>query len=274
MSDNLPTTVSQNVSIYNKEGANHLFSLAQKFSESSLVPDHFKGKPNDVFLALQIAQSQHRDPFAVLQNLYMVHGKPGWSAQYLIGLANQSGKFRTPIMFRTKGSGDTLAVTAYAVHDASGEEVSQTISMKMAKAEGWSSRNKKYQTMPEQMLSYRAATFLVRLYAPEVTLGIQTRDEIIDITQDVIIHDANPKNDALERAREAGVYDASMELMTAKQIDDEILFREDAIAAEKEDRTDALSASQPQDVPKVGSDDSNASEGASGASEGTQGDLL
>jgi len=52
--------------------------------------------------------------------------------------------------------------------------------MKMAKAEGWS-KNKKYQTMPELMLQYRAATFLVRLYCPEVLSGMPTSDEVEDL---------------------------------------------------------------------------------------------
>jgi hypothetical protein len=32
--------------------------------------------------------------------------------------------------------------------------------------------------MPVQMLSYRAATFLIRLYAPDALLGMRTPEEI------------------------------------------------------------------------------------------------
>ena len=230
----LATSIPREASIYNAEGANHMFMLAKQFSKSSLVPKHFQGKAEDCFLALQMAQRMRADPFMVLQNLYVVHGRPGFSAQFLIAMANDRGVFEGPIMYRSTGAGDKLSVTAYAKSAGNGEEVTATASMAMAKAEGWTS-NSKYKTMPEHMLRYRSATFLIRTYAPQVTMGLQTVEEIRDITQDVIVHDANPKNDALERAREAGVYDASMELMTAKQIDDEILFREDAMAAEKED---------------------------------------
>jgi hypothetical protein len=51
----------------------------------------------------------------------------------------------------------------------------------MAKAEGWT-RNAKYQTMPEHMLRWRSATMLIRLFAPEVMLGIPAADELEDIT--------------------------------------------------------------------------------------------
>jgi hypothetical protein len=36
--------------------------------------------------------------------------------------------------------------------------------------------------MPELMLMYRSAAFLIRTYAPEISMGLRTDDEIIDIT--------------------------------------------------------------------------------------------
>ena len=48
--------------------------------------------------------------------------------------------------------------------------------MKMAKAEGWLSKaGSKWQTMPLQMLQYRAYTFFARVNCPEKLLGV--RDE-------------------------------------------------------------------------------------------------
>jgi hypothetical protein len=53
----------------------------------------------------------------------------------------------------------------------------------MAKAEGWLTKTgSKWITMPELMLKYRAAAFFGRLYAPEVLMGMQTSEEVIDIT--------------------------------------------------------------------------------------------
>jgi len=37
--------------------------------------------------------------------------------------------------------------------------------------------------MPDLMLRYRAATLFARLYAPELTMGIHTDDEVIDIVE-------------------------------------------------------------------------------------------
>ena len=52
--------------------------------------------------------------------------------------------------------------------------------MKMARQEGWT-KNSKYQSMPELMLRNRAATFFGRQYIPDLLLGVQTSEEVVDI---------------------------------------------------------------------------------------------
>jgi hypothetical protein len=160
-------------------GYQHAYVLAKRFSESQLVPAHLRGKPQDCFVALLMAREMNESPIMVMQSIYFVSGKAGWSASYMIARANASGRFARPINWRVTGKGDAMAVEAYAV-TAHGDEVSISVSMAMAKAEGWTS-NKKYQTMPELMLRYRSATMLIRLYCPEVLLGMHTADEHEDV---------------------------------------------------------------------------------------------
>jgi hypothetical protein len=89
--------------------------------------------------------------------------------------------FKGRINWRVEHRGtDKLAVTAFAHLADSGEEVSFTCDLPMAKAEGWT-KNPKYNSMPEVMLRYRSAAFLVRFYAPDVMLGYHTADEWEDV---------------------------------------------------------------------------------------------
>jgi hypothetical protein len=155
-------------------------SLADKFAKSDMCPTQFKDKPTEVFIALQLANRMQIDPFLAIQNMNVVRGKPAWAAPFAIALANERGPFANKIRFETKGSGDTLAVTAMAPLKDSGEMATATVSMQMAVAEGWVAKNTKYKTMPEQMLCYRAASFLIRRYCPEVLVGMPTDDEIYD----------------------------------------------------------------------------------------------
>jgi len=153
---------------------------ARAFSMSRMVPAHFQNKPEDCMVAVMMARQLGVDPLLALQNVQVVNGRPGFSASFAIGLANQRGPFAGPITWTSKGKGDTLEVTAHAVVKTTGEKVSATVSMEIAKAEGWV-KNPKYRTMPEQMLRYRSGTWLIRLHCPEVLLGLSSSDELEDI---------------------------------------------------------------------------------------------
>ena len=53
----------------------------------------------------------------------------------------------------------------------------------MVKAEKWLQKNgSKWQTMPELMFHYRAASFFGRLYAPDILKGMHTIEENLDIS--------------------------------------------------------------------------------------------
>lgn len=152
--------------------------MANAFSTSDLVPDTFKGKPANVLLVMMWADNVGLDYFSALQGTYVLHGKVCQDAVTKIGLANKRGPFEGPIRYETTGKGESMAVTAYGMIGEDRHE--RTVSMATAKAEGWT-RNAKYKTIPEQMLTYRAATFLIRAYCPEVVSSTQTPDEIVDV---------------------------------------------------------------------------------------------
>lgn len=149
---------------------------------SPLFPDHLrKGAEGTAIangvLVMNMALRLNEDPLTVAQNIYFVSGKPGWSSSYMISKANQFGVFKDPIDWEITGQGDSLSVTAFGVMSSTGRRVAVTCDMALAKGEGWT-KNAKYKTMPEQMLRYRSATFLIRLYCPEVMVGVPALVEI------------------------------------------------------------------------------------------------
>jgi hypothetical protein len=154
--------------------------MAQLLASSELVPKAYTGKVANCVIALEMAGRIGASPLAVMQNLYIVHGKPAWSSQFLIACINASGRF-SPMRYTMSGDGENRGCVAWAV-DRGGERLeSPLITIGMAKAEGWfDKQGSKWQTMPELMLRYRAATLFARLYAPELTMGIHTDDEVID----------------------------------------------------------------------------------------------
>ena len=161
----------------NPETFAHVQRVAKMYAESELIPPHMRGKVADVCIAFTMAQEMGENPVVVMQNMYVVSGRAGWSSAYVIAKANRSGIFRGRINWRVEGKGDGLTVTCFARLADTGDEVSYTVSMAMAQAEGWT-KNPKYKTMPELMLRYRSGAALVRLYAWEVMLGYATFEEL------------------------------------------------------------------------------------------------
>lgn len=156
------------------------YKFANIFAKSDIVPAHYRGKPENTFIAVQTAYRMNLDPMLIMQNTYVVSGKLGMNSTFAISLANSSGIFDSGIRYKLEGSGDTLKVTAYAKVKATGEEISYTIAMSEAVAEGWT-KNSKYKTLPELMLRYRAAVFLIRTHVPEVLNGMHMVEELEDM---------------------------------------------------------------------------------------------
>lgn len=158
---------------------------AVDYSKSTLVPDAYRGNPPNVMIAMEIAQRIGASDLMVMQNLYIVHGRPSWSSQFLIASVNASKRF-TPIRFEVVGEdpfNKAYKVRAVATDVKTGDECKGAwITWKMIDGEGWEKKTgSKWKTMPEQMFQYRAATFWARVYAPEVSMGILTKEEINDV---------------------------------------------------------------------------------------------
>lgn len=159
--------------------------MAKALCSSTIVPTNYQGEANigSCVIALEISNRIGASVLAVMQNLYIVHGKPGWSSQFLISCVNASRKF-SPLRYKMTGEKgkDSWGCIAWAT-DKTGEVLeSPEVTIEMAKAEGWYGKNgSKWKTMPELMLRYRTATLFARLYAPELTMGIQTTEEISDV---------------------------------------------------------------------------------------------
>jgi hypothetical protein len=164
------------------------FELAQRaaklLAQSSLVPKEYQGNLPNCVIALNMAARMNADPLMVMQNLYIVHGRPGWSSQFLISTFNTSGKF-SALRYEWVGEEgkDSWGCRAWAIEKATGQKlVGATVTIGLAKKEGWYNKNgSKWQTMPEQMLMYRAASWFIRAYAPELAMGMHTVEELGDI---------------------------------------------------------------------------------------------
>ena len=164
------------------ESFNHIQRVAKMFSESDMVPKRYTKNIGNCVIALEMANRMNANILMVMQNLDVIQGKPGWSSVFLIATLNSCGKFSSLRYEEDEKNGGRTR--AWAIDKFSNQPVYGIwVSMEMAKAEGWSDKNgSKWKTMPELMRRYRAASFFTKQFAPEVSMGLQTIEEIYDIT--------------------------------------------------------------------------------------------
>ena len=156
--------------------------MAKALSSSTIVPQTFQKNDANCLIAIEQAQRLHVSPLIVMQNLYVIQGRPSWSSKLLIAAINNSGKFDMELQFdETKDkNGKPFSCTAWTMKNGRRVE-GMTVDMDMAKDEGWLGKNgSKWRTMPQLMLRYRAASFFSSLNCPELTMGLYTREEMQD----------------------------------------------------------------------------------------------
>ena len=155
--------------------------MAKGLSQSTLVPQTFQNNPANCLIALEQSNRLGISPMAVMQNLYIVQGKPSFSSSFIIGLINASGKYDKELQFdEEEKDGKPYAYTCWTELD--GRKVTGIkITMDMADKEGWTKKNgSKWITMPQVMLRYRAASFFARMNCPELSIGLYSKEELDD----------------------------------------------------------------------------------------------
>lgn len=205
MSTDLATTKADKIAVHDTgEFANlldtarfeHLWRVATAFAKSDLVPQHFRSKPENVFVALQMAIRTGVDPYMFLQNCYIVQGRPGIESKLAIALLNRSGRIKGSLKYRFEGQGKTLGCVAFCVETATGEMIEHRLDWATVEAEGWLSKSgSKWKTDPQMMMQYRAAMRLIRLHFPEVLLGMYSLEE----AEDMATIDAKPVSTITQR---------------------------------------------------------------------------
>ena len=185
--------------------------MAVSLSKSTIVPKEYQGNPSNGLIAIELANRLGVSPLMVMQNLYVVYGRPSWSAQYMIAMINSSGKYDFELQFDEKTDKNGKPFSCQCWTERHGRKVTgPIIDMDMARAEGWLNKTgSKWQTMPQMMLRYRAASFFGRMNCPELTMGIYTREEVVELGpdeytevtyQDTVNVEAQVKQDIAENA--------------------------------------------------------------------------
>ena len=201
-------------------------------------------------IAIEMAQRIGASPLMIMQNMIIIYGRPSWSSKFLVATVNTCGRFN-PLQYKITNLGkvgkinyteyvwngqtkapvskefdgtqiDNLQFIAFTTAKGSTEVMeSAPIDIKLAIQEGWYMKaGSKWQTMTRQMGMYRAASFWTNVYAPELSMGMKTDDEIRDII-DIDYEDVSDKV-TREKGENANKREINMdEPTTAEPVDKE-----------------------------------------------------
>ena len=155
--------------------------MAKALASSTIVPQTFQHNDANCLIAISQAQKFDIDPLTVMQNLYVIQGRPSWKSSFLIAMINNSGKYDIELQFEeAEKDGKPYSCKCWTTKDGRRVE-GINVTMDMADAEGWTKKNgTKWKTLPQLMLRYRAASFFANLNCPELTTGMYTREEMLD----------------------------------------------------------------------------------------------
>lgn len=205
------TAVASKDNIYaSTQAFNELFKIGSVMSKTQLVPYNYRNKPEDCTIAIDIANRNGMSPLSVMQNLYVVKGKPTWSGQACIAMLRASKEYEhvKPVMVGERNT-DGWGCYFKAIDKSDGEVAKGTlVTIQMAKDEGWYSKpGSKWPTMPEQMLQYRAAAFFARIYMPNALMGFSVEGEAEDISPVPVQAPPDPFSNAKVTQEASEVFD-------------------------------------------------------------------
>ena len=163
------------------EGLAMYMNLAEKLSQAELVPNQYRGKPNNILVAIQWGMELGLTPMRALQSIAIINGKASIYGDELLGLVKSHPAFRG-CEEKVKDNVATCTIK----RDVAGEmEVTERTFTKddAIKSKLWGKAGP-WQQYPDRMLQMRARGFAIRDAFPDAIKGIITYEELRDYPSD------------------------------------------------------------------------------------------
>lgn len=163
----------------------HMYRIAESIARSSLTPKHLLGHAPaetaaNCFRVVNQAVRWGMDPFAVVDETYVVGGKLGYQGKLVAAVVNARGGLVGRLRCTYSGAGQDRTITVLGRFDGETDERAITLSVKQAKT-----ANKMWENDPDQKLWYSGVTKWARRHCPEILLGVLTDDDLERVTVDV-----------------------------------------------------------------------------------------
>lgn len=155
--------------------------FSKMISSSGMVPAAYKGKPQDILVAIQWGYEVGLQPMQALQNIAVINGKPSVYGDAAIALVKADPRCRG-VKETIEGDGDNM-IARCVVRRAYGDEIEETeatFSVEDAKRAKLWGKQGPWQQYPKRMLAMRARGFAIRDAFPDAMKGMITAEEAQD----------------------------------------------------------------------------------------------
>lgn len=176
---NAITRAPQSGAVLRPTSFQELTMFANMASKSAMVPNDYRGKPENIMLAVQMGSEVGLAPMQALQNIAVINGRPALWGDAQLALCRAHPAW-VSIEEAMSGAGD--ARVARCVVTRNGEPpVVRTFSVEDAKRANLWAKSGPWQQYPERMLQMRARGFALRDAFPDALKGLISEHEARDI---------------------------------------------------------------------------------------------
>lgn len=147
--------------------------ISRTLASSNLVPDAYRGRPNDIFVAINMGSELGMEPFQAIQSIAVIEGKPCLYGDGLIGVVRASSKC---LWIKESLSDDGKTATCETQRKGDPQTISATYSMTDAMQAGIDTKFN-WKKHPKRMLQMRARAYCLRDAYPDLLKGLGVVEE-------------------------------------------------------------------------------------------------
>ena len=155
-------------------------NLSGILSQSNIVPASYKGKKEDILVAIIMGSELGFSPIASLQNIATINGKPSIYGDAMLALVKNSPLCEDVIETMHKGDKQEDSGAVCTVKRKGMEPVSVTFTVGDAIRAGLWKKAGPWTQYPKRMLQMRARSFALRDAFPDVLRGLVATEELMD----------------------------------------------------------------------------------------------
>jgi hypothetical protein len=179
--------------------------LATMMAKSELVPKNFRGKAEDIIVAIQMGAEIGLPPMQALQSIAVINGRPSvWGDGFLALIMASAAYADHDEYYEVDGQRrdgltaedikkDTTAGVCTFIRRGKASPITRRFTIAQAKKAGLLGKEGPWQSYPDRMLAMRARSWAGRDGFPDVLRGISTTEEALDTPPDIDVEAFQPR---------------------------------------------------------------------------------